>query len=164
MPVERPAPEPFEPSWLERSLNRHLAAGLVFMAVLVVGFGVYRAREPHLRSTARREQQVTYVKLGRALFADNCASCHGKNGIGGDSPRLNAREFLTSTTDDQMRLIVAGGIAGTEMPTWSIDYGGTLTDQQISQIVTYMRAWEPHAESAPDWREGATTHEGAPHG
>ena len=40
------------------------------------------------------------------------------------------------------------------MPTWSIDLGGSLTDQQIEQIVTYMRSWEPTAPSVPDWRAG----------
>ena len=40
------------------------------------------------------------------------------------------------------------------MPTWSIDMGGSLTDQQIEQIVTYMRSWEPTAPSVPDWRAG----------
>jgi mono/diheme cytochrome c family protein len=162
VPRDRPAPPPFEPDWLERSLSRYLTAGLVFMAILVAGFGAYRAREPGLRADARRQQEVTYVQLGSKLFAGNCASCHGKNGVGADSPRLNAREFLSSTSDDQMRLIIAGGVSGTEMSTWSIDLGGTLTDQQISQIIAYMRAWEPDAPSVPDWRHGATTHEGAP--
>jgi mono/diheme cytochrome c family protein len=160
VPRDRPIPPPFEPEWLERSLNRFLAAGLVFMTVLVAGFGVYRAREPTLRATARREQLVTYVTLGAKLYADNCASCHGKDGVGADGPRLNAREFLTETSDDQMRLLIAGGVSGTAMPTWSIDLGGTLTDQQIRQVITYIRTWERDAPSVPDWRQGDTTQGG----
>lgn len=154
MPRERPAPLTVEPTWLERSLDRHLLAGIVFMAVLVAGFGVYRAREPHLRATAERQQQAEYVRLGRQLFASNCSGCHGRNGIGGDSPTLNAKEFLTSTSDDQIRMIVSSGVPGTDMPTWSLDLGGSLTDQQISQLVAFIRSWEPHAPSVPDWRQG----------
>ena len=164
MPRDRPLPPPFEPEWLERSLNRYLATGLVFMVVLVSGFGVYKAREPRLRADAKRQQQVAYVNLGTKLFAENCASCHGSNGVGAEAPRLNAREFLTTTSDDQMRLIISGGVSGTSMPTWSIDLGGTLTDEQISQVIAYIRAWEPSAPSVPDWRQGATTSEGAPAG
>ena len=42
------------------------------------------------------------------------------------------------------------------MPAWSLDYGGTLTDEQVTQIVTYLRSLEPNAPSVPDWRSGAT--------
>ncbi len=154
MPRERPRPEPFEPSWLARSLDRYMIAGLVFMVVLVAGFGVYRVREPDLRATAKSEERTEYVRLGRQLFTNNCSSCHGDNGVGGDSPTLNAREFLTSTSDDQIRLLVSAGVPGTEMPAWGIDLGGSLTDQQIQQLVAYVRSWEPHAPSVPNWREG----------
>ena len=166
MPRQRPAPVSVEPGWLDRSLNRHLAAGIVLMAVLVAGFVVYRVREPDLRATAKREQRVEYTTIGSELFANNCSSCHGDDGEGGDSPTLNAKEFLQSTTDEQMRLITAGGISGTEMPTWSIDLGGSLTDQQIEQIVTYIRSWEPTAPSVPDWRAGkaGTENHQADHG
>ena len=40
------------------------------------------------------------------------------------------------------------------MPAWSLDYGGTLTDEQVRQIVTYLRSLEPNAPSVPDWRTG----------
>lgn len=154
MPRDRPPPLEVEPSWLDRSLDRHLAAGLVFMVVLVAGFGIYRAREPDLRATAKSQERTEYVRLGSQLFANNCSSCHGDNGVGGDSPALNARAFLTSTSDDQLRILVSAGVPGTEMPTWGIDLGGSLTDQQIQQVVAYMRAWEPHAPSVPNWRDG----------
>lgn len=154
MPRERPAPVSLEPGWLDRSLNRHLAAGIVLMGVLVAAFVVYKIREPDLRATARREQRVEYTELGSQLFANNCSSCHGDSGEGGDSPTLNAKEFLQTTTDEQIRLITAGGISGTEMPTWSMDMGGSLTDQQVQQIVTYIRSWESNAPSVPDWRAG----------
>ena len=45
MPRERPQPPPFEPEWLDRSLNRYLSWGLVFMVLLLVGFVAYRVRE-----------------------------------------------------------------------------------------------------------------------
>lgn len=154
MPRKRPAPVSLEPGWLDRSLNRHLAAGIVLMGVLIAAFVLYKFREPELRVTARGEQVAEYTELGSQLFANNCSSCHGDNGEGEDAPTLNAKEFLQTTTDEQIRLITAGGITGTEMPTWSIDMGGSLTDQQIEQIVTYMRSWESTAPSVPDWRAG----------
>ena len=47
-----PTPPPFEPAALERSLDRYLTSGLVFMVVLIAGFVAYRVREPTLRADA----------------------------------------------------------------------------------------------------------------
>lgn len=154
MPRERPTPPPFEPEWLDRSLDRYLVWGLVFMLALIGGFIAYRVREPSLRKTAAHDQLVSYRSIGKLTFASTCAQCHGKNGDGGSAPTLNSKEFLKSTTDDQIHALIAGGISGTEMPAWGLDYGGTFTDEQISQIVAYIRSWEPTAPSVPTWRQG----------
>ena len=95
MPRERPQPPPFEPEWLERSLNRYLAWGLVFMVVLLAGFVAYRVREPQLRKDAPRAQTVSYTSIGRQLFAASCAECHGKNGVGGQ--RADAERASSSS-------------------------------------------------------------------
>jgi mono/diheme cytochrome c family protein len=157
VPSERPTPEPFEPAALERSLNRYLVAGLVFMALLIAGFVTYRVREPSLRADATTEQRATYQVLGKQLFAASCAECHGDNGTGGGSaPTLSSKEFLKSTSDAQVHALIAAGVSGTDMPAWSLDYGGTMTDEQVSQIVTFLRSREAKAPSIPEWRSGAT--------
>jgi len=156
MPRERPQPPPFEPEWLERSLNRYLACGLVFMIVLLGGFVTYRLREPGLRHDAKRAQTASYPAIGHQLFTADCAQCHGKDGTGGGSaPTLNSSQFLKSTTDDQVVALVSGGVSGTAMPAWSLDYGGTFTAEQVRQVVTYLRSLQPHAPSIPAWRQGA---------
>jgi mono/diheme cytochrome c family protein len=157
VPRERPRPEPFEPSWLARSLDRYMIVGLVFMAVLVAGFVLYRAREPSLRADAQTAQRLSYTKLGRHLFSDNCAECHGDNAEGGgDAPTLNSKQFLGNTSDAQIQALISGGVSGTEMSAWGLDFGGTLTDEQVKQLVTYLRSLAPHAPNIPDWRSGAT--------
>ena len=156
MPRERPQPPPFEPEWLDRSLNRYLAWGLVFMILLLAGFVAYRVREPGLRRDATRAQTTSYTAIGTQIFAANCAQCHGKDATGGGSaPTLNSSQFLKSTTDDQIFALVSGGVSGTEMPAWSLDYGGTFTAEQVRQVVTYLRSLEPHAPSVPAWRQSA---------
>ncbi len=154
MPRERPQPPPFEPEWLDRSLNRYLALGIVFMVLLLVGFVAYRVREPGLRRDATRAQNASYTSVGRQLFSASCAQCHGKNASGGGAPTLNSSEFLKSTADNQIVALVAGGVSGTDMPAWGLDYGGTFTDEQVRQVVTYLRSLEPHAPSVPGWRQG----------
>jgi len=156
MPTERPSPPPFEAEWLNRSLDRYLAIGLVAMAVLIAGFVAYQVREPALRSDALAAQELSYRSVGKDLYATNCASCHGKGGNGGGAPTLNAKEFLTSTDNSQIDNLVGVGISGTDMPAWNLDYGGTLTTEQIRQITTYLRAKEATAPSVPDWRHGSS--------
>ena len=154
MPRRAREPAAFEPQWLQRSLDRHYTWGLVFMVILILGFVLYGIREPTLRANAAREQQATYARLGDGLFANNCAACHGRGATGGDAPTLNARQFLTTTSDEQMRLLIAGGVSGTSMPAWSLDFGGPLTDEQIRQLVTYLRSLQPNAPNVPNWRHG----------
>ena len=156
MPRERPQPPPFEPDWLDHSLDRYLTCGLVFMLALLAGFAVYRVREPGLRRSALRAQTASYTTIGAQLFGANCAQCHGSRGTGGGSaPTLDSSQFLKSTSDDQIVALVSGGVSGTEMPAWSLDFGGTFTDEQVRQVVTYLRSLEPHAPSIPSWRQGA---------
>jgi mono/diheme cytochrome c family protein len=155
VPRDRPEPPPFEPEWLERSLNRYLAAGLVFMLLLLAGFVAYRVREPGLRRSATRAQTTSYTDIGHQIFGASCAQCHGKNASGGSAPTLNSTQFLKSTTDAQIFSLIAGGVSGTEMPAWSLDYGGTFTDEQVRQVVTYLRSLEPRAPSVPAWRQGS---------
>ena len=105
----------------------------------------------------RAPNDATYMKLGKQLFANNCAECHGDNGSGGGSaPTLYSKEFLTNASDEQIHALISGGVSGTEMSAWSLDFGGTMTDEQVRQLVTYLRSLEKHAPSIPDWRTGAT--------
>jgi mono/diheme cytochrome c family protein len=154
MPKERPTPPPFEPAVLDRSLNRYLAVGLLFMVVLIAGFAAYRLREPSLRKDAQASQLASYQSIGGQLFDTNCSGCHGRAAVGGSAPVLNSQEFLTNTTDLQISNLIAGGVPGTEMPPWSLAISGTLTDEQIHQITTYLRSLEPSAPSVPTWRQG----------
>jgi mono/diheme cytochrome c family protein len=155
MPRERPTPPPFEEEWLQRSLDRYLTVGLIAMAVLIVGFVSYKVREPDLRATATKSQQASYRHIGNKLFAQNCASCHGKQGTGGGgAPTLHAKEALASATDAQLQRLISTGVPGTDMSAWGLDYGGTLTDQQVQQLTTYLRSLEKGAPSIPDWRKG----------
>jgi mono/diheme cytochrome c family protein len=152
---KRPEPREFEPEWLQRSLDRYLGWGLAFMFLLVIAFPLYHVRESTLRREAKSDQDKQYLVGGADLFDKNCTGCHGKQATGGSAPTLNSKEFLSSTTDQQMELLITGGVSGSSMSAWGQDYGGALTAEQIREIVTYLRSLEPKAPSVPDWRTGA---------
>jgi mono/diheme cytochrome c family protein len=156
MPKDVMQPREFEPEWLERSLDRYYVAGLVLMVLLLLAFPLYRLREPHLRSQAATQQLQAYRTDGAQMFATNCAKCHGKDAAGGETaPTLHSKQFLGAITDAQISLLVSGGVTGSSMPAWSVDFGGPFTDQQIQELVAYLRSLEPNAPSIPDWRQSA---------
>ena len=156
MPAQSNGVREFEPAWLELSLDRYLAWGLGFMFVLIVAFPIYRLREASLRSDAKIEQQTNYIVSGGASFEQNCSTCHGAAGSGGSTaPTLASKQFLTTTSDQQIEMLVAGGVSGSSMTAWSQDFGGPLTSEQIRELVTFLRSLEPDAPSIPDWRTGA---------
>jgi mono/diheme cytochrome c family protein len=120
--------------------------------LLVVSFPLYRVVDSNRRDDALAAQQAAQVSTGEQLWALNCASCHGDHGQGVDAPALNSQQFLTGITDEQMHRIVSAGITGTEMPAWSNEFGGPLTDEEIAAVVAYVRSWQRTAPSVPDWR------------
>ncbi|TEU16395.1 MAG: cytochrome c, partial [Anaerolineales bacterium] len=63
---------------------------------------------------------------------------HGSEGQGGAVAKepLNSAEFLDSRSDDDLRQATSDGV-GTAMP----GFGGTLTAQEIADIVAFFRSW-----------------------
>jgi cytochrome c5 len=51
---------------------------------------------------------------------------------------LNNKTLLKSTFDEVFFSVIRSGVPSTQMPAWSVDFGGPLTDEDI-------RAWEPTA-------------------
>jgi mono/diheme cytochrome c family protein len=144
------------------STMRWQVAGVVVLSLLVLAFPLYRATESSHRAEAQAQEDHALVTGGHHLFELNCSSCHGTQGEGVSAPALNSQQFLTGVTDEQIHGIVAGGVPGSAMPAWLSDYGGPLTDQEIQEVVTYLRSLEPHAPSRPDWRTPAGTTGGGP--
>jgi len=85
------------------------------------------------------------VESGGELFAQNCASCHGEQGEGVDAPALNDKKFLAETHDQVIFSLISSGVPGSEMPAWNQAHGGPFTDQEIRELVAFIRNWEPEA-------------------
>lgn len=137
---------------LDRSTNTLMAWGVGLIAAMVLAFPVYRWFEPSARKEAREVNLQSLAGQGEHTFSLNCSSCHGLNGEGGVGPALNSQQFLTSATDEQIRLLVSVGIPGTQMSAYAQDHGGPLTSEQIKAITVFMRSWEEDAPDRPDWR------------
>jgi len=86
------------------------------------------------------------VNAGRLLYQTNCAVCHGASGRG-DGPvaiglRPSPSDFTQHMppgkhTDGQVYLWIRDGYLQSAMPAW----GQRLNDQQIWQLVAYLRTF-----------------------
>ena len=142
----------FEPVDLEASTRRWMYAGLILLGLFIAVFPIYRLYEPSARADARESQNAFLADQGGEIFDANCSSCHGVAGRGGIAPAVGAREFLEVVDDDQIAQLIALGIPGTEMVSYSIDYGGPLTSEEINAVAVYLRSLEEDAESNPLWQ------------
>ena len=75
-----------------------------------------------------------------ALYAENCAGCHGESGRGGAAIALADPVYLAIADDGGIRKVVANGVHGTAMPAFAQSAGGLLTDNQIDVITEGMRS------------------------
>ena len=84
---------------------------------------------------------------GKALYARNCARCHGDNGEGRPpaAPPLAGNRAVSMPSDtDLIRIVLFGGYppgtAGNPRPFGMPPYYPSLSNEQIAEVLTYIRA------------------------
>jgi mono/diheme cytochrome c family protein len=137
---------------LEAQTNKFMQYGAVLLVAMAAVFPLYRWVEPSNREDARINQLDSLAETGEHLWNQNCTSCHGLNGEGASAPALNSKQFLQSATDSQITTFIAVGVPGTAMTSYSQDFAGPLTSEQIKALGIYLRSWEEDAPDRPDWR------------
>jgi len=105
---------------------------------------------------------VSDVEAGKAIYVKRCLGCHGPTGAG-DGPaaerfKPRPRDFTRGLfkykttpigslpTDDDLFRVVSNGLPGTGMPSWS----SLLNEQQIRQVIRYVKTFAPQFASATD--------------
>ena len=74
-----------------------------------------------------------------ALYASNCAGCHGPDGTGGAAIALADPVYLAIADAATIRRITTDGVPGTAMPAFAQSAGGFLTEEQVDVIVSGIR-------------------------
>ena len=103
------------------------------------------------------------VALGRALYAQHCASCHGANLEGQPdwrerkpdgkmpAPPHDATGHTWHHPDEVLFGITRQGIAPYAPPGYASDmpaFGGMLTDEQIWAVLAYLKSfWPPEIQA-----------------
>ena len=69
------------------------------------------------------------------IYTESCSGCHGTDLSGGRGPSLFNPALLAERSDDELHAAVLNGIASGGMPAFK----GTLNDEQIDQLMVYLR-------------------------
>jgi mono/diheme cytochrome c family protein len=76
---------------------------------------------------------------GADIYQEVCAQCHGQNGEGGVGPSLSNADFQSGKSDQEIFDSISLGHQATSMIAW----GSILSDQQINELVSFIRQFKP---------------------
>jgi mono/diheme cytochrome c family protein len=78
------------------------------------------------------------INMGRSVYQENCAACHGAQGEGHvllDSPALDETEHAWHHPDGQIQALLVSG--GQNMPA----FGDELTPSEIVAVIRFIQTW-----------------------
>ena len=118
------------------------------MAVYLKSLGVGSALQPATSAVPSPEGSLL-MTLGKTVYTNQCASCHGADGAGmpPDYPPLAANPSIQmSSAVNPVRMVLNGGYppgtAGNPMPYGMPPFAHVLSDDEVAAVVTYIRkAW-----------------------
>lgn len=89
---------------------------------------------------------VTPAQLGKRVYATTCIACHMADGKGvpGAFPPLAGSEWVSGSDERNIRIVLHGlngkiTVAGTEYNSAMASLGTSLKDDQIANVLTYIR-------------------------
>ena len=142
-----------------------------FMLTMII-FGFAALLEPARLQETTEAFEGRQIENGAALFHSSCAECHGESGMGPNDEcfnaageevacigrALNSADLLcTDASGKSLRMTqlrwegsqedlifqtIAAGRVGTEMPTWSEEYGGPMEEYQLEQLTSFVLNWK----------------------
>jgi mono/diheme cytochrome c family protein len=157
--------EYFDDEQLEgRRLERFQLVGLGMLAISAVGLPLYWLHEPARQAGAVEDYDVQFATWGSRDFATtadggfNCAGCHGgmkaQGGVAAytvqdprtgevkavnwTAPALNTVLYRFSV--DEVTYILTYGRPFSPMSAWGVAGGGPMNDQQISDLIAYLKS------------------------
>ena len=83
------------------------------------------------------------VDLGKDKYAQRCAFCHGGGGKGGKGPCLTCGKFpYSGNTNTGIYTTIAVGVTNRSMGGTMGAFGTTMTGEEITAVITYLRVEE----------------------
>ncbi len=163
-----------------KRLDLALGSSLVLLTITAITLPLYWLGEPGRHEGRDVDTDRIFTNRGEEIYLEGaqCVACHGSEGSGGSvstaittesgefvaqvswkAPALNT--LLSRFTEDEVIHTLNFGRNGV-MPAWGAGGGGPLTDQQLEEVVYYIRSIQIdedqiNTEVANGIREGVET-------
>lgn len=141
-------------------MDTRILVGLLAILITISTITFIGITEPDRQDEFKQAFAGRNVETGAAIYAEFCSPCHGIQGQGipGVAPALNDPHFFherldelgyQGTLDAYVNLTVSGGRPvqsgdgswPQNMPTWSVDYGGPLRNDQVDAVTDFVLHW-----------------------
>jgi len=106
------------------------------------------------RQAALERARASKAQLGNAIYDGSCAECHNRGrGEEGGALELPLGTALTVPTPRNLAYIIRDGIVPPdgERGAWMPAFAGALTDEQLTDLLVYLRA----LGGQPAWKDVA---------
>jgi mono/diheme cytochrome c family protein len=156
-----------------KKLERTQLFGLGLLVIIAIGLPLYWLQEPGRQAGAVTYWDKKLAGWGASDFATtaeggfNCAGCHGGMTAGGGvapftvtdpttgevksvnwtAPALNT--VLYRFSEDEVRYILVYGRPFSPMSPWGTAGGGPMNDQQIGNLINYIKSIQLPQEGCP---------------
>jgi mono/diheme cytochrome c family protein len=114
-----------------RCEKRIFGALLLSAACIALGACSHYHGEPGPGPEVVRPEEVLDFPT---LYKDNCAGCHGANGIHGAGVSLANPVYIAMAGEARIHDVITHGVPGKLMPPFAQSAGGTLTDRQVTAL------------------------------
>lgn len=120
---------------LKRSLSKQLRSAALLAAASFGAAGLLAQQHDNPGAKNPFANNPDAINVGKGLFAQSCAGCHGSGGEGGGrGPALNKGTFKRGADDAAIFEVVKNGIPGTAMPNMG------LSADDAWRVVAYLRS------------------------
>ena len=125
---------------------RHVLPPLLMLTVAMTAACDWMPGRPLRKNAPKPESAVHDFD---PLWTNYCSGCHGADGRFGPARPMNDPVYLSLADDAYLRSVIVNGVPDTLMPPMAASQGGPMTDEQVGDILTGMRAaWAVGAEGA----------------
>lgn len=90
--------------------------------------------EPDAPTIVHYMHEEKWLKLGAAVFKNNCTSCHGADASGKVGPNLTDDYYKNLSTIDGIAAVISNGAAKGAMPEWK----KRLSQNEIVLVASYV--------------------------
>ncbi len=145
-----------------RRLDRVMSVAVILSGLLAISLPVYWLGEIGRQEGFEEQFHEESVERGHEHVEEfQCGACHGAaldGGVAGfvdkrsgvavswAAPALN--DIFYRYDEDEVRFWIVYGRPGSPMPPWGLDGGGPMNEQQVQEVIDYLKTVQiPQAEA-----------------